>query len=228
MDPSSPARTSSIRGSSELAHTWTDGADSDYEKVLAIQQHFHSDGFQYSTDVDVADDPTPCSRSSRRRRRASASSTPRRWRCWSASSGCPRGSPSATRPARSRTTAAYLVQSERRPRLGRGLLRGLRLAPVRADPGARHPPERGPGQLPEPGEERDEPRRAGTNPDDPSDRGTGRSRMRRDEPTSHPVSASSCARSRTDPSGARATSSRLPAIGTTGRRTGRGTRCRTG
>ena len=32
------------------------GDDSDYDKVLAIQQHFHSDGFHYSTDVDVADD----------------------------------------------------------------------------------------------------------------------------------------------------------------------------
>ena len=41
----------------QLAKAWTDGAASDYEKVLAIQQHFHSDGFQYSTDVDVADDP---------------------------------------------------------------------------------------------------------------------------------------------------------------------------
>ncbi len=41
----------------ELAKAWTAGAASDYEKVLAIQQHFHSDGFQYSTDVDVADDP---------------------------------------------------------------------------------------------------------------------------------------------------------------------------
>jgi transglutaminase-like putative cysteine protease len=41
----------------ELAKAWTDGAVSEYEKVLAIQQHFHSDGFQYSTDVDVADDP---------------------------------------------------------------------------------------------------------------------------------------------------------------------------
>ena len=41
----------------QLAKAWTDGADSDYEKVLAIQQHFHSDGFRYSTDVDVADDP---------------------------------------------------------------------------------------------------------------------------------------------------------------------------
>ena len=42
----------------------------------------------------------------------------------------------------------------RRARVGRGLLRGLRLAPVRAHPGARHPPERGPGHLPEPGQER--------------------------------------------------------------------------
>jgi transglutaminase-like putative cysteine protease len=42
----------------EIARGWTDGAVSDYEKVLAIQQHFHSDGFRYSTDVDVADDPT--------------------------------------------------------------------------------------------------------------------------------------------------------------------------
>jgi transglutaminase-like putative cysteine protease len=41
----------------DLAHAWTDGAVSDYDKVLAIQRHFHSDGFQYSTDVDVADDP---------------------------------------------------------------------------------------------------------------------------------------------------------------------------
>jgi len=41
----------------DLAKAWTDGAVSDYDKVLAIQQHFHSDGFQYSTDVDVADDP---------------------------------------------------------------------------------------------------------------------------------------------------------------------------
>ncbi len=41
----------------QLAKAWTADAASDYEKVLAIQQHFHSDGFQYSTDVDVADDP---------------------------------------------------------------------------------------------------------------------------------------------------------------------------
>ena len=41
----------------QFAKAWTAGAASDYEKVLAIQQHFHSDGFQYSTDVDVADDP---------------------------------------------------------------------------------------------------------------------------------------------------------------------------
>ena len=41
----------------QFAKAWTADAASDYEKVLAIQQHFHSDGFQYSTDVDVADDP---------------------------------------------------------------------------------------------------------------------------------------------------------------------------
>ena len=41
----------------QLAKAWTEGADSAYEKVLAIQQHFHSDGFRYSTDVEVADDP---------------------------------------------------------------------------------------------------------------------------------------------------------------------------
>jgi transglutaminase-like putative cysteine protease len=40
----------------EIARGWTKDAFSDYDKVLAIQQHFHSDGFAYSTDVDVADD----------------------------------------------------------------------------------------------------------------------------------------------------------------------------
>jgi transglutaminase-like putative cysteine protease len=41
----------------EIAEAWTAGATSDYDKVLAIQRHFHGDGFHYSTDVDVADDP---------------------------------------------------------------------------------------------------------------------------------------------------------------------------
>jgi transglutaminase-like putative cysteine protease len=40
----------------EIANDWTQGEDSDYDKVLAIQQHFHSNGFTYSIDVDVADD----------------------------------------------------------------------------------------------------------------------------------------------------------------------------
>jgi len=40
----------------EIADGWTKDAVSDYDKVLAIQQHFHSDGFTYTTDVDVADD----------------------------------------------------------------------------------------------------------------------------------------------------------------------------
>ncbi|MGA9160843.1 MAG: transglutaminaseTgpA domain-containing protein, partial [Actinomycetota bacterium] len=40
----------------EIANNWTEGEVSDYRKVLAIQQHFHTDGFRYSTDVDVADD----------------------------------------------------------------------------------------------------------------------------------------------------------------------------
>jgi transglutaminase-like putative cysteine protease len=39
-----------------IANDWTWDAVSDYDKVLAIQQHFHSNGFRYSTDVDVADD----------------------------------------------------------------------------------------------------------------------------------------------------------------------------
>jgi transglutaminase-like putative cysteine protease len=40
----------------EIANDWTADAVSDYDKVLAIQQHFHGHGFRYSTDVDVADD----------------------------------------------------------------------------------------------------------------------------------------------------------------------------
>jgi transglutaminase-like putative cysteine protease len=40
----------------EIANEWTWNAVSDYDKVLAVQQHFHSNGFRYSTDVDVADD----------------------------------------------------------------------------------------------------------------------------------------------------------------------------
>ncbi len=40
----------------EIANDWTADAVSDYDKVLAIQQHFHRHGFRYSTDVDVADD----------------------------------------------------------------------------------------------------------------------------------------------------------------------------
>ena len=40
----------------EIAGDWTSDAVSDYDKVLAIQQHFHANGFRYDTDVDVADD----------------------------------------------------------------------------------------------------------------------------------------------------------------------------
>jgi transglutaminase-like putative cysteine protease len=40
----------------EIANDWTAEAVSDYDKVLAIQEHFHDHGFRYSTDVDVADD----------------------------------------------------------------------------------------------------------------------------------------------------------------------------
>ena len=40
----------------QSANDWTKGEDSDYRKVLAIQQHFHSNGFRYETDVEVADD----------------------------------------------------------------------------------------------------------------------------------------------------------------------------
>ena len=40
-----------------IAERWTaDDATSDYRKVLAIQQHFHSRGFVYSTAVEPADD----------------------------------------------------------------------------------------------------------------------------------------------------------------------------
>lgn len=40
----------------QIANDWTQGEDSDYDKVLAIQKHFHSNGFRYDPNVDVADD----------------------------------------------------------------------------------------------------------------------------------------------------------------------------
>jgi transglutaminase-like putative cysteine protease len=40
----------------QIAQEWTADAASAYDKVLAIQRHFHSVGFTYSTDVDAADD----------------------------------------------------------------------------------------------------------------------------------------------------------------------------
>jgi transglutaminase-like putative cysteine protease len=40
----------------QIANEWTQGEDSDYDKVLAIQQHFHADGFRYDASVEVADD----------------------------------------------------------------------------------------------------------------------------------------------------------------------------
>jgi hypothetical protein len=42
----------------QIANGWTEGATSDYDKVLAIQRHFHATefGFEYSTDVEIADD----------------------------------------------------------------------------------------------------------------------------------------------------------------------------
>jgi transglutaminase-like putative cysteine protease len=41
----------------QIGQEWTADATSAYDKVFAIQRHFHSDGFTYSTDVDVAEDP---------------------------------------------------------------------------------------------------------------------------------------------------------------------------
>jgi transglutaminase-like putative cysteine protease len=43
-------------GIEQVAQEWTADAVSDYDKVMAIQRHFHADGFTYSTDVEVADD----------------------------------------------------------------------------------------------------------------------------------------------------------------------------
>jgi Transglutaminase-like superfamily/TgpA N-terminal domain len=40
----------------EIAQQWTVGETSDYRRVLAIQQHFHTGGFVYSTDVEAAGD----------------------------------------------------------------------------------------------------------------------------------------------------------------------------
>jgi transglutaminase-like putative cysteine protease len=40
----------------QIAREWTAEAESTYDKVLAIQRHFHSAGFRYSTHVDAADD----------------------------------------------------------------------------------------------------------------------------------------------------------------------------
>jgi transglutaminase-like putative cysteine protease len=40
----------------EMAERWTADATSDYRKVLAIQQHFHSGSFVYSTDVEPTND----------------------------------------------------------------------------------------------------------------------------------------------------------------------------
>jgi transglutaminase-like putative cysteine protease len=40
----------------QMAERWTADATSDYRRVLAIQQHFHGEGFVYSTDVEPADD----------------------------------------------------------------------------------------------------------------------------------------------------------------------------
>jgi hypothetical protein len=40
----------------QIANEWTGGAASDYDKVLAIQRRFHAGGFEYDTDVEIADD----------------------------------------------------------------------------------------------------------------------------------------------------------------------------
>jgi len=40
----------------QIANEWTAGAASDYDKVLAIQHRFHAGGFEYDTDVEIADD----------------------------------------------------------------------------------------------------------------------------------------------------------------------------
>jgi transglutaminase-like putative cysteine protease len=39
----------------QIAQEWTADTASAYDKVFAIQRHFHSNGFTYSTDVDVAE-----------------------------------------------------------------------------------------------------------------------------------------------------------------------------
>ena len=134
--------------------------DSDYDKVLAIQQHFHSERVPlHHRRRRRRRRRRTARRSSRRPRPASASSTPRRWPCWSASSASRPASRWATRPARCRTTATYLVQTQGRTRVGRGLLRGVRVAPVRAHAGTRHPPERRGRDLPEPRRARPRPGR---------------------------------------------------------------------
>ncbi len=173
--------------------------------------------------------PTRCSRSSRRRRPASASSTPRRWPCWSASSASRRGSRSGTRPARSRTTARTWCRSKNAHAWVEVYFEGYGWLQFEPTPGHGTHPNAEPRHLPEPRQELDELRRDDHQPRRPEQPGRrGRSRMRRGgrplaPGTPAPVSGREAAPARTE-----ASSSRSRRSGRPGRRTGRGTRCRTG
>ena len=134
----------------QIAQEWTADATSAYDKVLAIQRHFHSDGFTYSTDVDVADDADALltfltqTKTGFCQQYATAMAVlvrelgiPAR-----VAVGLPGGHPPGRRD--------LPRPNHGRARLGRGLLRGLRVAPVRAHARTRRPPERAAWHVPEP------------------------------------------------------------------------------
>ncbi len=129
-----------------IAEQWTTHSSSNYQKVLAIQQHFHDGSFAYSTDVAPGIDLVEFLTETKT---GYCEQTRPPLRSWSGPGSAathrhrvlPRDSPGGRQlpgPGRGR------------PQLGRGVLPGVRLAPVRTR--ARHgASERETRHIPEPG-----------------------------------------------------------------------------
>ena len=198
----------------QLAKAWTAGAASDYEKVLAIQQHFHSDGFQYSTDVDVADDPDALLTFLTQTKAGFCQQYATAMAVLVRELGLPARVAVGYQAGTLQDDGRYLVQSDDAHAWVEVFFEGYGWLQFEPTPGHGTHPNADPGTYLNPAKSSTNPGGHGHRRRDRATPGGRRQRhgLRRG---GRRRGSDSSARSRTGPSGARATSSRLPSIGTT-------------
>ena len=195
--------------------------------MLAIQQHFHSNGFRYETDVEVADDADALLTFLTQTKAGFCQQYATTMAVLVRELGLLARIAVGYQAGTLQDDGAYLVQSKNAHAWVEVFFEGYGWLPFEPTPGHGTHPNAQPGYYLSPAESFKHADGATTNPDDLNGQGGGGGAecvAAADQPTGTLARA----RSNANPSEARATSSPFRRSERPGRRTGRGTRCRTG